>query len=354
LNRHIYRLLALTLAVWLAASAVPAFGQSAGPKLETLIAPASTFGDGWKEMERKIDPTKAEIGYGPAGSTAPKGGPPAPPMAMVMIQNYPSTDKLDADYGLIAVMVAAFSEQAKVEPATQVGDRGIKVVMPPDPKAPGPPAYLVGYIWTFGSTTLVVTAGAATTQADADALATKGADAEKTLLGGATPPPSAPPKKPVPTPAAATGHTQDEAKSWSIGVDAFPKGWQLDKVNPSSGSIPGGEYDAVYVPTDPTSKIIMAEVDVLIPNDTGSMDKVLTQALTGARGAGWAANPSNYYGDRMGFSGVLGTADKAGYIYVYAVDDTLVAVIVVAKPDGADDAADLADQLATAQEAALQ
>src|SRR5207237_585626 len=79
----------------------------------------------------------------------------------------------------------------------------------------------VGYLMTTGPTTFVMVAAVAASAGDADTMATKGADAEKALMGGSSAPPTpapAPTKKPVPTPQP-SGHTPDEAKSWSIGLD---------------------------------------------------------------------------------------------------------------------------------------
>lgn len=355
MNRFASGALILATGAALFASSLPAFAQSAptaaDPKLAAMLPPASTFGDGWQEVDKKVDATKAGVGFVPAGATAPKGGgPPSTAMAFVSLENYPSSAKLDEDYKALAGMVVAFD--GKSEPAPQYGDRALKVTVPfKDDKNPANNAFASGYLWTVGPTTIVVVGAFSKDAAEAEKLAARGAEAEKGLTGGAAAPAPAPPKKPVPTPVPA-GHTQDEAKSSSIGLDAFPKGWALDSVKPSSA--PGGEYDAVYKPTDPSSKIISAEVDVFIPNDTSQMDKMLTTVLSGARQAGWSAAPSDYYGDRAGVSAMMGTADQAGYLYVFAVDDTLVAVTVLAKPEGADDAADLADQLATAQEAFLQ
>src|SRR5438477_372316 len=78
------------------------------------------------------------------------------------------------------------------------GARGIKITFA-DPQTPN--QVQVGYIWAVGDTTLAGVMASASNAADADAVATKGAQAQKPLVvaapAGATP---AAPAKPTATP----------------------------------------------------------------------------------------------------------------------------------------------------------
>jgi hypothetical protein len=296
------------------------------------LVPASTFGEGWKEMTKTGQAGKASVKYVKTGGQEVE----------ISIENLPSDKEVDNTLGLVAGMVAAFG--GKVEPAADYGAKGVKVTMS-DPT--NPKTSVVGFIWADGTvvTSIGATAGSA---ADADAIATKGAVAQKAL---GSPAPAPAPAKPAAA-APATAPTQDDAKAVSIGLSAFPAGWTLDQVKP--GTAPGGEYDAIYKPSDPSSKIAFAEVDVVIPNDPAMIDQMLQGLVVALRQQpGVAASPTDYYGDRIGAQATIGTDQASAQVYAFAVGNKLALVAVFAKPDGLDEAYDLADTLATAQETAL-
>ena len=325
---------ALTIVV---GALLPAAAQAqSGPAPNDLLLQASALGDGFKTTSSSATATKAEAKY-QNGKTVVEAS----------IEVSPSKEELDKMYALVTVFVAAFG--ATVEPAPDFGPRGLKITMT-DPAQPN--LAMTGYIWPSSDTVAVSVGVTGPSLPDAEALALKGATAQKALLSGASLPPApAAPPKPTATPVPA-GPTQADAKLLAIGLGTLGKGWQLAEVVPGTG--PGGEYDAIYKPTDPSSNLISAEIDVFIPNDPAIVDAGMQQILASVRSKGWAASPTDYYGDRMGIQATLGTATQSGQMYVFVVGNTIAAVTVLAKPEGADEAAELAEELADDQEEALE
>src|SRR5438094_2788731 len=109
-------LVGLVSALALLTSLAPsASAQTTGGNVEKLLLPASTFGDGWKEIERKVDSSKAEVSYVPGSVNAPKGGEPTPPFALVTAQNYPDKDKLEKDFAGLAGMVRSEEHTSELQ-----------------------------------------------------------------------------------------------------------------------------------------------------------------------------------------------------------------------------------------------
>jgi hypothetical protein len=333
---------AIVAALILLALAVPqaALAQS-GPKPKDMLAPLSTFGDGYKVRSQTDTATKADVKYYNADKKIEVN-----PGIEIMPK-----DQVDQGVALMTVLVAAFG--GKVEPAPDYGARGFKITFS-DPATPN--QVQVGYVWTVGDTVLAGVFASATNAADAEAVAAKGAQAQKPLVAAAASSPApAAPAKPTATPPPA-GPTNADAKALAIGLGTLGKGWVLDSVKPVSG--PGGEYDVLFAagPGSAEAKdgVVSAEIDVFIPNDPAIITNAMTALIAAAQKAGWAASlDKDSYGDRIGAQATLVNASGSGQMYAFAVGNTIAAITVVAGPGNLEGAQDLANTLSCAQATAL-
>jgi hypothetical protein len=216
-----------------------------------------------------------------------------------------------------------------------IGDKAVKVSGSVGNKKTAESLYLFAIGTTMGG------ASAQTKPekfADVDAVAVKVANAELALVrsGGAGAPP----------PVAAT--PGGLAKALALPLGAVGDGWksQNEQIDPD-----GKKYSIDYVPTDGSKWQASIMLFVLPSPDAAAT--VVSSLADPLRGQGWAIVPQDSYGDGNGLKGTIGTADAAGTMYIMNVGSRVAMILAVAEPKNAQDASDLADSLAGAQEGRL-
>jgi hypothetical protein len=307
-----------------------AFAQTA-PQPKDLLVPASVVGDGWTPTPPKADGAKAKSTY------TKKGTGQNPPTIEIEVELKPTAAEVEADFQMVKAMITAFGGQLTGAP--QFGDKGLKLTMSLGS------SYMVGYLYAVG--TAEVSVGATfPTIAEADAAIGKIAQAEYDLVKGAMgSAPTAAPTSAKAKPAAAV-----DPKTLVVGVEDFGKGWTVADTKTNVNPQLGPDVDVFFAPVKDSNLILGVEVYVVVANDPSQVDAIMQGMLTVFRNDGWATVPSKVYGDRPGVEGTLGKVDVAGYLEVFAVGNRVAGVMVKCKPEAADDAYDLADEIATAQE----
>lgn len=308
------------------ASPLTALAQSAPANPATMVPGVDALGSDWKLLISAGDQSAWVSVFQPADASDQVTN------ITAATQIFPNADAVAKEFdNTTAQMKKAGYTVTDVQ---GIGDKAVKVSGSVGNKKTAESVYLFAIGTTMGGTQ-------AQTKpekfADVDAVAVKVANAELALVrsGGAGA-----------APAAAT--PGGLAKALALPLGAVGDGWksQNEQIDPD-----GKKYSIDYVPTDGSKWQSSIALFVLPSPDAAAT--VVASLADPLRQQGWAVVPQDTYGDGNGLKGTIGTADAAGTMYIMNVGSRVAMILAVAEPKNAQDASDLADSLAAAQEGRL-
>ena len=308
------------------ASPLSALAQSAPANPQTLVPGADALGSDWKLFMSAGDQTTWVNLFQPTDASDSTTN------ISSAAQIFPTTDAVAKEFdNTTAQMKKAGYTVTDVQ---GIGDKAVKVSGSVGNKKTAESLYLFAIGTTMGGTS----AQTKPEKFDAvDAVAIKVANAELALVrsGGA----GAAPAQATPG---------GLAKALALPLGAVGDGWksQNEQLDPD-----GKKYSIDYVPTDGSKWQASIALFVLPTPDAAAT--VVASLADPLRQQGWAVVPQDSYGDGNGLKGTIGTADVAGTMYIMNVGSRVAMVLAIAEPAKSQDASDLADSLAAAQEGRL-